>query len=392
MSKILIINAGSSSIKFQILQKRGWKVLCKGVVERIGLKNQYFCMKYESIEIEEEYKNLKSHFTSIEFIFQQLITHGILKNLDEIHAIGHRVVHGGEYYSDAVKINARVLKRLKDLCQLAPLHNPHNIEGIIACQKLLPQKPNIAVFDTAFHNTIDEATFLYAIPYEFYKKNKIRRYGFHGTSHKYVSAQVAKILKNKRLKIISCHLGNGQSVTAIKNGKSVDTSMGFTPLEGLMMGTRSGDIDAGVIFHLLNQKGMTSATLYQILNKESGLLGIYKKSSDLRDIYAAMNKKDHKALLAFDMMVKRIAKYIGSYATVLGGVDVIVFTGGIGEHAGYVRKKVCDALTHLGVKLDQTKNRADDECVHLAQSDVKIMVIPTNEELQIAKETAALLK
>lgn len=388
MSKILVINAGSSSIKFQILQKRGWKVICKGVIERIGLKSQYFCMKHDGVDQEEEYTHIKTHDAALELLFCQFIEQRILKDLAEICAIGHRVVHGGEYYNEAVKIDTKVLKRLKELCSLAPLHNPHNIEGIEACKNLLPKIPQVAVFDTAFHSTLSPESFLYAVPLELYKKHKIRRYGFHGSSHKYVSKEAQRVLKKRNLKIISCHLGNGQSVTAIKNGVSVDTSMGFTPLEGLMMGTRCGDIDPGVIMHLIDTHIVKPKEMSHLLNKESGLLGIYGKSSDLRDIYKAVRKKDDRALLAFHMMVQKIAKYIGAYTTVLGGVDAIIFTGGIGEKAGYVRKKVCDSLKHLGVEINQVKNKKDDLQVQSSRSKVKVLVIPTNEELQIAQEVS----
>lgn len=343
--KILVLNVGSSSIKFELFESKGWKSLYEGMIDRV-----------------------RNHQKALKSVFSELLASGTLNDMKEIDAIGHRIVHGGEYFKQATKITPSVLKRLRSLNSLAPLHNPHNIAGVVACQTLLPKKPNIAVFDTAFHSTIPERAFRYGVPEVWYKKYGIRRYGFHGSSHKYVAGIAAKKLGKKNLRIISCHLGNGQSVTAIRNGKSVDTSMGFTPLEGLMMGTRCGDIDPGIIFHLLQKKKWKPEKLYSMLNHESGLLGIFGKSSDMRDIYAAQKKGNKRAQLAMDMMVYRLQKYIGAYTTILGGLDVLIFTGGIGENAAYIRKAVCK-----GIK-------------------PKVMVIPSNEELQIAKDTLLCLR
>jgi len=387
--KILVINAGSSSLKFQLLEKFGGKkftVLCKGIVDSIGLKTCQFRMGGISKKIV-----CTNHREALQIALNGMILEKIIPSLTVIDAVGHRVVHGGEKYRDAAKINAVTLKAIRELCELAPLHNPHNLKAIEACQKLLPGVPQVAVFDTAFHATLKPKAYMYALPYELYSNHGIRRYGFHGTSHQYVSQQAAKILKKRTLKVASCHLGNGSSVTAIVNGKSVDTSMGLTPLEGIPMGTRSGDIDSAIIFHLLKQHHQTPDQIESMLLKESGLKGLSGVSSDMRDIWTAVQKNHKRAQLALQILCYRIAKYIGGYTTAMNGLDAIIFTAGIGEHAWYIRKDVCTYLTHLGVQLDPQKNKKDALIISNNKSKVKVLVIPTNEEAQIAKETLKVL-
>ncbi|MFO0780615.1 MAG: acetate kinase, partial [Candidatus Gracilibacteria bacterium] len=306
--------------------------------------------------------------------------------------IGHRVVHGGEQYRDSVRITPKTIATIQKLAELAPLHNPPNLKGILACKKLLKKAPQIAVFDTAFHETLPEKAFIYALPYELYTRHGIRRYGFHGTSHKYVSEQAAKILKKKNLKIVSCHLGNGSSVAAIMNGKSVDTSMGLTPLEGLPMGTRSGDIDPAIIFHLLKQHKKTPEQIETMLIKEAGLKGISGISSDVRILLSSVRKRNKRAELTFEVLCYRIAKYIGSYAAAMNGLDAIIFTAGIGEHAYYLRSDICKYLGFLGVKIDEQNNKKNALVVSAKTSTIKVLVIPTNEEEAIANETLRVLK
>ncbi len=385
--KLLIINSGSSSLKLQLLDSVKWKVLYKGHVDGIGLP---LC-EYKSSHGSYDCKKIKTHHSAFKFGIDHMLESGIITDLKEIGAVGHRVVHGGEKYRSATKITPKIFETIKKLTPLAPLHNPPNLEGIKASQKLLPKTPNIAVFDTAFHNTIPEHAYLYGLPLELYKKHGIRRYGFHGTSHKYVADQANKFKKSRH--IITCHLGNGASITAIKNGQVIDTSMGFTPLEGVMMGTRSGDFDPAIIFHLMDHAKMKPEKIYEILNYESGMKGIFGQS-DVREIRDAwFKKKDPKAKLAFDMYCYRIAKYIGSYLVALGHLDTLVFTGGIGENAWYIRKWICD---YLRIELNDKKNRRTEfpnqKTVKISRGKVQVLVIPTNEELQIAKETYELVK
>ncbi|MFH1753185.1 MAG: acetate kinase, partial [Candidatus Omnitrophota bacterium] len=358
----------SSSIKYKLFDiSKGERPIAKGLVDRIGLKGSKIRDHKEAIGI-------------------------ILKDIPEIRAVGHRVVHGGERFKRSVVIDGRVMKAIRRFSRLAPLHNPPNLLGIEACRTALPDVPQVAVFDTAFYQTLPPAHYIYALPYDLYKKGGIRRYGFHGTSHKYVALKAARILKRpiQSLKMITCHLGNGCSITATEYGKAVDTSMGFTPLEGLVMGTRSGDIDPFIALYLIEKK-MTKEGVDRLLNKESGLLGVSGLSSDMRDIYKALKKGNKRARLAFDIFVHRIRKYIGSYAACMNGVDAVVFTGGIGENHSPTRKAVCGSLGFLGLKIDSGGNRANASVISGTGSKVKALVVPTDEELMIACETRDVL-
>ncbi|MCC7197528.1 acetate kinase [Candidatus Peregrinibacteria bacterium] len=385
---ILVINAGSSSMKFQLMDSgKNFTTLVKGIVDRLGQEEQI----YSDNKGHKETTKIESYSEALDYILKHFIKHNVIKSFQDIKAVGHRVVHGGEAYKKPTVITPKVLKTITELSSLAPLHNPPNIEGIKACKKVLPTIPQVAVFDTSFHQTMPEKAFLYALPLELYKKHNIRRYGFHGTSHTYVLQQALKILNKKNAKVITCHLGNGCSVTATRNGKSVDTSMGFTPLEGLMMGTRCGDLDPALPLALIKTLKTTPEKIDQLLNRESGLKGISGKYSDMRDIWATC-KKDSKSKLAMEIYCYRIAKYIGAYAAALNGVDAIAFTAGIGENAWYVRKMVCDYLTFLGLALDKKKNLLNKPLITTPKSKVKVLVIPTNEEKEIAQETAKLLK
>ena len=396
--KILVINCGSSSLKYQLINMENEEVLAQGLVERIGIEGSILTQKVEGRDKYIIEQPMKDHQDAIKLVLDALVddTHGVIKSMDEISAVGHRVVHGGEKYSKSVLVDDEVMNYLEECVKLAPLHNPPNIIGINACKALMPNTPMAVVFDTAFHQTMPAKAFTYAIPYELYQKHGIRRYGFHGTSHKYVSRKVAEVMgKNiEDLKIITCHLGNGGSLTAVDGGKSVDTSMGFTPLEGIVMGTRSGNIDPAIITYLINELGYTSEEVNTMLNKESGLLGISELSSDFRNIRdAAFDRKEERAILTKDVFFYSIKKQIGAYAAAMGGVDVIVFTAGIGENSIETREGVLEGLEFLGVKLDKEKNaiRADINEISTDDSRVKAYVIATNEELMIAKETLELI-
>ena len=396
--KILVINCGSSSLKYQLINMEIEEVLAQGLVERIGIEGSILTQKVEGRDKYIIEQPMKDHQDAIKLVLDALVddTHGVIKSMDEISAVGHRVVHGGEKYSKSVLVDDEVMNYLEECVKLAPLHNPPNIIGINACKALMPNTPMAVVFDTAFHQTMPAKAFTYAIPYELYQKHGIRRYGFHGTSHKYVSRKVAEVMdKNiEDLKIITCHLGNGGSLTAVDGGKSVDTSMGFTPLEGIVMGTRSGNIDPAIITYLINELGYTSEEVNTMLNKKSGLLGISELSSDFRDIRdAAFDRKEERAILTKDVFFYSIKKQIGAYAAAMGGVDVIVFTAGIGENSIETREGVLEGLEFLGVKLDKEKNaiRADINEISTDDSRVKAYVIATNEELMIAKETLELI-
>ncbi len=389
--KILVLNSGSSSLKYKLFDMAKEEVLFSGHVDGIGLERCTLKTRYKGMPDEKSVK-ATDHVDAIMMALRSLKTHGVIKDYSEIKAVGHRVVHGGEYYSKPMLINDAVIKRIKELIDLAPLHNPANLSGILACEKMLPKIPQVAVFDTAFHQTMTPENYLYPIPYDLYAKDKIRRYGFHGPSHKYVSEQAAKLLGKKETRIITCHLGNGSSITAVKNGKSIVTSMGFTPLEGLMMGTRSGSIDPAIFFYLCQTKGLTPKEVDEILNKKSGLLGISDLTSDMRDLYKAAVRGNKRAKLAFDMFCSRIAFYIGGYAPALGGVDCIVFTAGIGENAWFVRKHVCEKLSHLGLAIDSKANKKCSAIISTPSSKVKVFVIPTNEELEMARETEGIIK
>jgi acetate kinase len=388
---ILTINAGSSSIRCKLIKLgKTPQTLATAHADAIGLKTCHFTFSSKNSNISDKQK-INSHHEAIEKIIKELLSSNTIKDKSEIKAIGHRVVHGGEKYSSAVKIDRRVVKEIKKLIPLAPLHNPHNLEGILACQKIFPKSKQVAVFDTAFHQTIPETAFLYGLPYSWYSKKGIRRYGFHGTSHKYVTNSAIKLLKKPKAKIISCHLGNGASITATLKGKSINNSMGFTPLEGVVMGTRSGSIDPGIIFHAAEKLKIPLAKIKHILNEESGLKGLFGKSSDMRDIRDAYYKKDPAAARTLEVFSHSVMHYVGAYIAELNGLDALVFTGGIGEHAHYVRTLICNQLSYLGLKLDNKKNESDSLIISSAKSKIKVLVIPTNEELQIALEASLLI-
>ena len=396
--KVLVINSGSSSIKYQLLEMDTEKVLAKGLVERIGIEGSRIIHRKN----EEKYvieKVIKNHEEGLKEVLDLLTSedYKVISSLNEIDAVGHRVVHGGERFSSSVIIDKESLDAIEMMSFLAPLHNPANVMGIKAAMELLPNVPQIAVFDTSFHQTMPKISFLYAIPYEYYEKYKIRRYGFHGTSHKYVSRRAAEILGKdiKTLKIITSHIGNGASIAAVKNGESFDTSMGFTPLEGLVMGTRSGDIDPAIVSFLAQEEGLTAKEVVEILNNKSGVYGITKGfSSDMRDIEDKALEGDKVCRLALDIYEYRIAKYIGAYAAAMNGVDVIVFTAGVGENSPVTREEICEKyLTYLGVKIDKEKNnfKGLERIISTPDSKVAVLVVPTNEELMIARETKELV-
>lgn len=394
---ILVINCGSSSLKYQLIDMKTEEALATGLVERIGIEGSILTQKAngEKYIVEEA---MKDHQDAIKLVLAALVDkdHGVIKSMDEIEAVGHRVVHGGEKYAASVVIDEDVMKQLEECAKLAPLHNPPNIIGINACKALMPNTPMVGVFDTAFHQTMPEKAYLYALPYELYKDHHIRKYGFHGTSHKYVSMKAAEAMGKdiKELKIVNCHLGNGASVSAVKNGESVDTSMGFTPLQGLVMGTRTGDMDPAVVTYLIKELGYSASEVDDILNKKSGILGVSGVSSDFRDVEdAAWNKKEHRSNIALDMFVYRVKQYIGSYAAIMGGVDAIVFTAGVGENSVEMRESILEGFEFLGVDFDKDKNKVRGKLAEITKegSKVKAFVIPTNEELMIAKDTLALV-
>lgn len=395
--KILVINCGSSSLKYQLLDMNGEEVLCIGLVERIGIEGSVITHEATGMDEVVIKEPMQDHTKALELVLDAVVhkDYGAVKSMDEIGAIGHRVVHGGEEFASSVIIDDNVMKAIENCIELAPLHNPPNIMGIEACTKLMPNTPNIAVFDTAFHQSMDEDKYIYALPYEYYEKYQVRRYGFHGTSHKYVAERAADMLGKdlKDLNLITCHLGNGASICAIENGKSIDTSMGLTPLEGLVMGTRSGDIDPAIIPFLINKENMTSEDVSSMLNNKSGVLGISGLSSDFRDLEVAANEGNKRAELALSIFVNRVKKYIGAYMATMSHVDAIVFTAGIGENSGYLRGRVCDGLEGLGIKLDLEANdvRGVETKLNKEDSPISILLIPTNEELMIAKETLELV-
>ena len=391
--KIFVLNSGSSSIKYQLIQMPEKEVIAKGLVEKIGLEGSAVIHKANEMEIKFE-KKIKDHTEGIKTVFEILTNDetGSLKHVDEIEAVGHRVVHGGEDFSGSVLVDDKVIKALIKNIDLAPLHNPPNLEGIYAINKLLPEVPQVGVFDTAFHQTMPRHSYMYAIPYRLYENYKIRRYGFHGTSHKYVSHRACEVLglDYDKTKIITCHLGNGSSIAAIKHGKSVDTSMGLTPNEGLIMGTRTGDIDAGAVLFIQDKEKLDLNGMNKLINKESGVFGISGVSPDMRELENAAEKGNERAQLALDMFHYRIRKYIGAYAAAMGGVDLIVFTGGIGENADLSREAICRDFEFLGLEFDKSKNkglRSKEALINADNSKVKVMVIPTDEEMAIAMET-----
>ena len=396
---VLVINCGSSSLKFQLINAETEKVLAKGLCERIGIDGR---LTYQPAGGEKEKSDLAmpTHTEAIQFVIDALTNEktGVVKSLDEIGAVGHRLVHGGEKFASSVVITDEVKKAVEECNDLAPLHNPANLIGVAACEKLMPGTPMVAVFDTAFHQTMPEKAYMYGLPYEYYEKYKVRRYGFHGTSHSFVSKRAAEVMGKSydEVKTIVCHLGNGSSVSAVLNGKCVDTSMGLTPLEGLVMGTRSGDIDPAIMEFIAKKENLDIEGVMEVLNKKSGVFGISGGlSSDFRDLTDAMNAGDKKAKIAMDVFSYRVAKYIGSYAAAMNGVDDIVFTAGIGENDDYVREEVCKYLGYLGVDFDSEVNkglRGKEAELTKEGSKVTVFVIPTNEELAIARETLALVK
>lgn len=395
--KILVINCGSSSLKFQLIDSDTEECLAKGLCERIGIEGSMISYTPEGGEKEKTVTPMPDHTEAIRLVLEALTNPktGVVKGLEEIGAVGHRVVHGGERFAESVLIDDEVVRAIEECNDLAPLHNPANLIGIDACRKLMPATPMVAVFDTAFHQTMPEEAFLYGLPYEYYRKYKVRRYGFHGTSHSYVSKRAAEVLGKdyEDLKTIVCHLGNGASVSAVKNGRCVDTSMGLTPLEGLIMGTRSGDVDPAIIEFLAHKENKSLEEVMTILNRKSGVLGLSDNlSSDFRDLEEGYHKGDENAARALKTFCYRVAKQVGAYVAAMNGVDVICFTAGVGENAPLVRSFVCEYLGYLGIKLDSEANgkRGEDLVVTTPDSRTTVMVIPTNEELAIARETARL--
>mgnify|MGYP001457167851 CR=1 FL=1 len=395
--KILVLNCGSSSIKYKLFDMERKAAIAQGGIEKIGLKGSFLKLTLPSGEKKILEKDIPEHTVGVEFILNTLINteYGAIKSLDQIDAVGHRMVHGGEKFSESVLLTKEVLDAFTACNDLAPLHNPANLKGVNAVAAILPNVPQIGVFDTAFHQTMPDYAYMYAIPYELYKKYGVRRYGFHGTSHRYVSGRVCEFLgvQPKGKKIITCHIGNGGSISAIKDGKCMDTSMGLTPLEGLVMGTRSGDIDAGAVTFIMEKEKLTPAGVSNLLNKNSGVLGISGVSSDMRELEDAVAAGNPKAILAEKMYFYRIKKYVGAYAAALGGVDIIVFTGGVGENQINCRSEVCAGLEFMGIKIDEEKNklRGEETVISTDDSRVKVVVIPTDEELMIASDTMSIL-
>ena len=390
-SLVLAINAGSSSLKFQLLRMPAETLVTKGLIERIGIKDSIFTIEVNGEKI-KDVKDIKDHEEAINIMLDSFKQHGIIDDINDIAGTGHRVVHGGELFPTSALVTDKVEEQIESLSELAPLHNPANLMGIRAFRKLLPNIPHVAVFDTSFHQSMPEQSYLYSLPYQYYKDYGIRKYGFHGTSHKYVSQRAAEIMNKpiEELRIISCHIGNGASIAAIDGGESIDTSMGFTPLAGVTMGTRSGNIDPALIPFIMQKTGQNAEEVLNVLNKESGLLGISGTSSDLRDLESDAEEGKERAQLALDVFASRIHKYIGSYATRMHGVDVIVFTAGVGENSSTVRAKVLEGLEFMGIYWDPKKNetiRGEEGFINYPHSPVKVIVIPTNEEVMIARDT-----
>ncbi|MBR4495652.1 MAG: acetate kinase [Acholeplasmatales bacterium] len=395
MAKIMAVNAGSSSIKFQLLEMPEEKVITSGVMERIGLAEGIFTLKLNGKK-EETHPVLPTHAEGVQLLLDTLLEKGIVKSLDEINGVGHRVVQGGEFFKDSTLVDDKVIEKIAELADLAPLHNPAHIIGIKAFQKALPNVPQVVVFDTVFHQTMPEEAYMYATPYEWYEKYGIRKYGAHGTSHQYVSQRTAELLNKplKDTKIIVCHLGNGASITAVEGGKSKDTSMGLTPLEGIPMGTRSGILDPTVVSYICEKEGKTAAEVVNILNKKSGYLGMSGIGNDARDVTKAANEGNHRAQLTFAVQAKRIVDYIAAYYVYMGGCDAIAFTAGMGENLCHLRKKIIDRLGVLGVKLDDEANKVmgEEALISTADSKIKVFVVPTNEEVMIARDTVRVAK
>ena len=397
--KILVINSGSSSLKYQLIDMETEKAIAKGIVDRIGISGSNLEHKVEGKD--DKYKvvrDLKNHKEAIALVLETLCDDkvGIISNLNEINAVGHRIVHGGEKYSKSVIVDDEVIKNIENCSKLAPLHNPAHITGIKACQELIKDTPMVVVFDTAFHQTMPEKAYMYGLPYDMYENYAVRKYGFHGTSHSYVANVCAKEMNKdiNNMKIVTCHLGNGASIAAIENGKCIDTSMGFTPLEGLMMGTRCGSIDPAVVTYLINELKISPNEMNDIMNKKSGFLGVSGKSSDLRDIEDLAEKGDKQSKLSLEIFCYKIKSYIGSYFAAMNGLDVLIFTAGIGENSPLIRSCVCKNMDNLGIKIDENKNNVRGQLTEISSTDskVKVYLVPTNEELVIARDTQNLLK
>ena len=395
--KVLVLNCGSSSLKYQLIDMETENVMAKGLCERIGIEGSRLKHQPEGKDavIFDDYQ--ENHAVSVKMVLDAL-THpeyGVVKSMKEINAVGHRVVHGGEYFAGSVIITDEVKEALEKCCDLAPLHNPANLIGIAACEEIMPGVPQVGVFDTAFHQTMPERAYLYALPYEYYEKYKVRRYGFHGTSHRFVSEEVCKMMDRPydQTKVITCHLGNGGSVCAVRNGKSIDTTMGFTPLEGLVMGTRAGDVDVAAVTYLMKKEGLSADEMDNILNKKSGVLGLSGVSSDFRDIEEAAEAGNGRAETALDVFAYKVAKRIGAYAAAMNGVDAIVFTAGLGENSATTRSAICNYLGWMGVHIDSYNNSLRGKAIEISATDsrVRVYVIPTNEELVIARDTKELL-
>ena len=398
--KILVLNCGSSSIKYQLIEmdEKNHSVLAKGLLERIGLEMGEFTHKWNG---QKHYEQLPipNHTEGIKIVLQALTNkeYGVISDLKEIKAVGHRVAHGGEKFTHSVRIDDKVISMIKDLCDLAPLHNPGALQGIAAMQAVLPGIPMAAVFDTSFHATMPPEAYLYAIPYEYYDKYRVRRYGFHGTSHKYVAEKAAEYVGKdwKNTKIVTCHLGSGASIAAVENGKSVETSMGFTPVEGLVMGSRTGDLDLGAFMYIMDKEGYSTKDMNTLVNKKSGLIGITGNSQDMRDVRAGRDAGDERCTYAFNMFAHRVKKYIGAYAAIMNGMDVLVMTGGIGENAWFMREAILENMEFFGIKIDKKLNETimgDAAVISTPDSKVKVVVYPTDEEYMIAKDTFDLVK
>lgn len=395
---ILVLNCGSSSVKYKLIEIKANKVLAEGGIEKIGLPDAFIKFKFGNEKIQQDL-DINDHVGAIKSILDNLTSkeYGCIKDFKEIDAVGHRVVHGGEKFNKSVLINDEVIAKIKECYGIAPLHNPVNMAGIDAINEVLPEVPQVGVFDTAFHQTMPAKSYMYALPYKYYAEDGVRRYGFHGTSHRYVSQRVCDFLgvEPKGKKIITCHVGNGGSITAVKDGKSVDTSMGLTPTEGLMMGTRCGDVDPGALIFLMDKYNLSSKDMLNMVNKESGLAGVSGVSSDMREITAAAKQGNEKAILSLEMYEQRITKYVGAFAAEMGGVDIIVFTGGVGEHQSSTRANVCKPLRFMGIEIDDAANNAnngDEGIISTPNSAVKVVVIPTDEEYMIAKDTEAIIE
>lgn len=395
---ILVLNCGSSSVKYKLIEIKANKVLAEGGIEKIGLPDAFIKFKFGNEKIQQDL-DINDHVGAIKSILDNLTSkeYGCIKDFKEIDAVGHRVVHGGEKFNKSVLINDEVIAKIKECYGIAPLHNPVNMAGIDAINEVLPEVPQVGVFDTAFHQTMPAKSYMYALPYKYYAEDGVRRYGFHGTSHRYVSQRVCEFLgvEPKGKKIITCHVGNGGSITAVKDGKSIDTSMGLTPTEGLMMGTRCGDVDPGALIFLMDKHNLSSKDMLNMVNKESGLAGISGVSSDMREITAAAKQGNEKAILSLEMYEQRITKYVGAFAAEMGGVDIIVFTGGVGEHQSSTRANVCNPLRFMGIEIDDAANDAnngDEGIISTPNSAVKVVVIPTDEEYMIAKDTEAIIE